>query len=231
MTGSVKQSNVLFAALFWSVVLCTVIFFGWMFISVSISRFYHPMSSLGHVGTAWFGTFAALALATVITAVVWVWRGSRHDCRHRYLIGALAVAATVGAHIASLFVETGYRQTYWVADTRHEIPWQYSPYNGSREPGGLFFLVRVAPEDFAPRYDTAGAHAVILMKATDYDYGKSSEAPEKICQTVEHQNMRCAMRRGRFVYSISGKEEHIQTDIVRSLGRAQILLDGFEVEP
>jgi len=196
VTGSENQSNVLPAALFWSVVLCTVVYFGWMFISVSVSRFYHPMSSLGHVGIAWFCTFAVLALAAVITAVVWIWRGSHHDCRHRYLIGALAVAAVVGGHITSLFVETGYRQTYWVADTRHEIPWQYSPYNGSREPGGLFFLVEVAPEDFAPRYDAAGADTVILMKATDHDYGKSSEAPEKICQTDDNQITRCAIASG-----------------------------------
>jgi len=231
VTGSENQSSVLPAALFWSVVSCTVGYFGWMFISVSVSRFYHPMSFHGHVGTAWLGTFAVLALAAVITAVVWIWRGSHHDCRHRYLIGALAVAAIAGAHFTSLFVETGYRQTYWVADTRHEIPWQYSPYNGSREPGGLFFLVRVVPESFTPHYDAVGADTVILMKATDYDYGKSSEAPEEICQTDEHQNTRCAMRVGRFVYSISGKGEYMPTEVVQSLGRVQVLLDGFEVKP
>lgn len=216
--------------LFWGAVGIVLLYFAAMLVWVGIIEFYHPMSARGHVGMAWFPTFATVALAVVVGVIVWVWRMPTRHRTHAQVVGAGLLVLILGTHLLSLFIQTDYHQTYWLRDVRHEIPWRYSPRSGSPDPGGSFLVVEVVPRDFAPRYDGPGSDAVMLVKATDFEFGESSRAPEAVC--VERSgNVRCSERRGRFVYEIAGKAEDLPSNPASMLDRAQSLLDGFESRP
>jgi hypothetical protein len=221
-----RQASRLPTLFFWGTVAAAVVYFGWTFINVIVNRFYHPMPARANLGNNWFEAFALTALFTMITAAFWAWRRSGRARRRAYSIGALALIVIAVAQFASFFVTTDYRQTYWLDEVRHEIPWQYSPDRGSDEPGGTFFLIEVASTDFTPRYEAARANTVKLGKGIADD-GQSDEAPEGVCRTDEYGNTRCWERRGRFVYSLSGKAEHLPSNPAMLLERTQRLLDSF----
>lgn len=226
---SESRANVLSAIVYWGAILGSIVYFGWMFIGIGVAFGYHPMSARAHVGFAWFGLFPLLACAAIIAVGALTWRGTAFSRRRGRLIGTLALVAITGTHYLSLFVETGYRQSYWLGEVRHDIPWRYSPYNGSSEPGGTYFLVMVTPDNFTPRYEARNADTISLIKATDFEFGTRQEAPPETCRT-EYGEIRCSERRGRFVYGIAGKAEQLPPNPASLLVDVQSLLDSFEAK-
>ena len=70
----------------------------------------------------------------------------------------------------------------------------------------------------------------MLVKATDFEFEESSEAPEAGC-IDRSGNVRCSERRGRFVNELTGKAADLPSNPPSTLDRAQNLLDGFESRP
>lgn len=167
---------------------------------------------------------AAPILVAIVIFSLWMWR--RPLAPQIYLVGLSILA--IAAFIPFLpTIDGGYRQVYWLGEERHEIPWQYDPYNGSIGRGGKYFLARVSVPDLVPRYEFEG-ETVTIGKSTDFDYGKGGAAPEKIC-VVNALHMKCEWRRGKFVYSASGSPEHFPLDAAGLMVSVADLLDSFEV--
>ncbi|MBG6204603.1 hypothetical protein IWQ48_005766 [Labrenzia sp. EL_13] len=196
-----------------------------MYVSFAVGEVYHPNASLGDLLRPL--KEAALFFPIIVIVFVfllWLWRWPLSD--KPYEIGLVLL---IVAMILPWFprIDSGFRQEYWLAQTPHEIPWQYSPFNGSKKPGGRSFLVRVALPDLLPEYETSEP-TVIIGKAVDFNHGKGGAVPENTC-IKDRDNARCEWRRGEFVYSASGSSKAIPPDLRSYMDSIANLLDGFEI--
>lgn len=213
------------STLFWLSALLSAIWNAWTFINYSIRKTFHPMAAKGDM--LWQVKEVAL-LAPIPIAIImflfWLWRRPLTD--RPYVTGlVLLVAATLLPWLPR--IEGNYREVYWLAETQHEIPWYYAPYNGSSEPGGKLFWVSVSFPGLEPRYKTRDP-LITVGKAVDFNNGKGGDAPQEPCTTYETY-IKCEWRRGNFVYMVSTIPEHFPSDISAFMVEAANLLDGFEV--
>lgn len=211
--------------LFWLTGVLAIVWNGWTYISIAVGESYHPNASLGDLlRPLKEAVLFAPIVVLVFVFLLWIWRRPLPD--KPYEIGLVLL---IVAMILPWFpkIDSGYRQEYWLAQSLHEIPWQYSPFNGSKEPGGKYFLLRVALPDLLPEYETSEP-TVIIGKAVDFNHGKGGAAPEKTC-IKDGDNVQCEWRRGAFVYLVSGKYQAAPDDLTVFMGEVADLLDGFEV--
>ncbi|MEM6945866.1 MAG: hypothetical protein AAF565_19145, partial [Pseudomonadota bacterium] len=206
-------------------VIVATVYFLWFAVGYAVSSSYHPMASQGRLGYAYFPAFLLAAVASIVITIVLSWRQARPLRNRRLIIGTVCLLAIPVAQFGSLSIYTSYRQTYWLGEVRHDIPWRYSPYNGSTDPGGQYFLIKVDPENLVPRYSAEGKNTVILSKATGFDYGSSSEAPSEICRHRNTHSIDCSKRIGEFVYGLSGRMDPPPDDPHAFLNRAKTLFD------
>jgi hypothetical protein len=170
----------------------------------------------------------AAVVAPILIAIsmffLWVWR---RPLAPRIYVAGMFLLAVVSFLPLLPKIDSGYRQVYWLGEARHQIPWQYGPYNGSPDPGGKYFLVKVSVPDLVPVYETQNS-TIIVGKAVDFNYGDGEAAPENMCMTRSHKK-KCEWRRGNFVFIASGNPELFSTDISGFMVSVADLLDGFEV--
>ncbi|MFY2825242.1 hypothetical protein [Ruegeria sp. MALMAid1280] len=197
-----------------------------MSIGYSVGSFYHPMPARGDLI---FPIKASAVLVPTITAasIFLLWLMKRPLPRTMYFVGLLVLAVGCLLPLAPR-LESGYKQTYWVMDQPHEIPWNYGPYNGQIERGGTYFLVKVSGPDWQPIYKSSGEE-IIFGKASDFNFGEGGNAPTEICLPAEYR-FRCQLKRGSFVYFASANVDLFPKDPLRFMSSAADLLDGFEIE-
>lgn len=213
------------STLFWLAAVLSIVWNAWTFINYSIRKTYHPMVAKGdmlwQVREAAF--LAPIAIA-VIMLVLWLWRRPLPD--RPYVIGlVLLVLSTVLPLLPR--IEGSHREAYWLAETQHEIPWYYGPYNGSSEPGGKLFWVSVSYPGLEPRYRTR-ERLITVGKAVDFNDGNGGDPPGEPCTTYQTY-IKCEWRRGDFVYMVSTIPEDFPSDMPAFMGEVADLLDGFEV--
>lgn len=125
------------------------------------------------------------------------------------------------------YLDNGYRQVYWLGETKHEIPWRYSPFNGDEESGGRFFLVKVSAPSLEPQPHSR-VQTIISGKAVDFNHGRGGEEPATPCS--ENRNrLNCEWMRGDYVYLAAGERELFPDDTSALLTSIVDLLDSFEV--
>lgn len=213
------------ATLFWIAVAASVAWGGSVFVGLGVGEFYHPMAALGDL----FRPLRQAAIAVPILAAVamfslWLWR--RPLAPRIYWIG---LSVLLFAAVLPLLpkIDSGYRQVYWLEKEKHEIPWQYGPYNGSPDRGGKYFLVKVSVPDLVPRYETRG-ETIIIGKAVAFNHGEGGAPPEKLC-TKNSSRLECQWQRGNFVFMASGDANLFPSDLTDLMVSAADLLDSFEV--
>lgn len=214
-----------FSTLFWCAVVASLAFGGHTYVWLKVSEFYHPMTVHGDLfHLLRYGALFLPVLAAIGMLGLWFWR---RPLSPRHYQGGLAILV-IAACLPSLpRVDSGYHQSYWLGENRHEIRWQYSPYKGSPEPGGKYFLVEVSVPDLAPRYETR-EKTVIIGKAVDFNHGEGGPAREEPCRR-RSSSMSCEWQRGGRVYWAYGKAGLFPSDLPVFLETVADLLDGFEV--
>lgn len=214
------------AVLYWCTVLAAFGWCGWVYILEGVSEFYHPMAARGDLLQP-FRKWAILLpiVPALLPFILWRWRGWPGP--GFYVAGlSMPVAAMLVSVVPS--IDNGHHEVYWLNETKHEIPWQFSPYNGSSQPGGEFFLIQASPRDLSPRYGT-GVDTIRIGKAIDFNYGKGGAPHPEPCQKdVLTGQMRCEWRREAFVYSASGTAALFPSDMAPLMDGIVELLDGFE---
>lgn len=214
-----------FSILFWCAVVASFAWGGSILVGLKVSEFYHPMAVRGDLFVPL--RYGAIALPVLVAVgMLGFWLGPRR-LSPRYYQGGLTVLAIAACFPFLPRVDSGYHQSYWLGENRHEIPWQYSPYNGSPEPGGKYFLVKVSVPDLVPRYETR-EKTVIIGKAVDFIHGKGGPARVEPCRR-QFSSMSCEWQRGDNVYSASGNVELFPSDMPVFMVSVAELLDGFEV--
>jgi|GEM_PF-4500833 len=214
-----------YPTLFWFAALLSAIWNGWTFVNYSIAYSFHPMAAMGDSLRV---VKEAALLAPIPIAVtlflLWLWR--RPLANRAYITGiAFIVAATLLPWLPR--IEGDYRQTYWLGETRHEIPWYFAPSSGSPEPGGELFWVSVSFPELEPRYKTKDK-LIAVGKAVDFENSNGGSAPREPC--IEHQTYtRCEWQHGEFVYMISTHPELFPSDVSGFMAAVTELLNGFEV--
>ncbi len=211
--------------LFWCAIAVSFVWGGSVFVNLKVSEFYHPMAVRGDLFVPLrYGSIVLLVLAAV--GVLGFWLGSRPLSRRHYQGGLIVIA--IAACLPFLpRMDSGFHQHYWLGETRYEIPWQYSPYNGSPEPGGKYFRVKVSMPDLVPRYETR-AETLIMGKAVASNNGKGGPAGAELCRR-DTSSLSCQWQRGDSVYSASGDAELFPNDMLAFMVSVADLLDGFEV--
>lgn len=214
-----------YSILFWFAAFFSAIWNGWMFFNVSLSAAYHPMSAKGDMLRLVKETALLAPIPIAVSMFLfWLWRRPLAD--RFYVIGlVLLVLATVLPFLPR--IEGTYRETYWLGDTRHEIPWTYAPYNGSNAPGGKLFWVSVSFPGLEPRYRTRD-RLITIGKAVDFNDGNGGGAPAEPC-TRYQTYIKCEWRRGDFVYMVSTIPEDFPSDLPAFMAEVADLLDGFDV--
>ena len=198
---------------------------GMAFVDLALGEFYHPMAARGDLFRPLRqGAFPATILTAIAMFTLWLWL--RPLAPRIYLIGLLIVAAIALLPLLPR-IDSGYRQVYFLDKERYEIPWQYSPYNGSPDRGGQYFLIKVSVQDLAPRYAYQG-DVIIIGKAVDYNYGKGGESPKELC-TMGKYNFHCQWQRGNSVFIASGDADLFPSEVSDLMISASELLDSFEV--
>jgi len=211
--------------LFWCGVAASITWGGSILVGLKVSEFYHPMAVYGDLfHLLRYGALFLPVLAAIGMLGLWFWRRPLSPRHHQGGLALLVIAACLPLLPR---VDSGYHQSYWLGENRHEIPWQYSPYNGSPEPGGKYFLVEASVPDLAPRYETQ-EKTVIIGKAVGFNYGEGGPAREEPCRK-RSSSMSCEWRRGDSVYSASGKAGLFPSDLPAFMVSVADLLDGFEV--
>ncbi len=81
----------------------------------------------------------------------------------------------------------------------------------------------------APRYEDVRAENLYLTKASNFDFGKTSQAPEDQCQVDRLGGFNCEQRRGAFVYRVSGQPDPVPKDPRALMDQVQQILDSFAV--
>jgi len=214
-----------FSILFWCAVVASLALGGHTYVWLKVSEFYHPMAVYGDLfHLLRYGALFLPVLAAIGMLGLWFWR---RPLSSRHYQGGLAILVIAACLTLLPRVDSGYRQSYWLGENRHEIPWQYSPYNGSSEPGGKSFLVEVSVPDLAPRYETR-EKTVIIGKAVGFNKGEGGPAREEPCRR-RSSSMSCEWRGSDRVYSVSGKAELFPSDLPAFMVSVADLLDGFEV--
>lgn len=194
------------------------------YVSLKVSEFYHPMAARGDLfGPLRSGAIALPVLATVGMLGLWF---RRRPLSPRHYQGGLIVL-TIAACLPLLpKMDSGFHQHYWLGENRYEIPWQYSPYNGSPAPGGKYFLVKVSVPDLVPGYETR-EKTVIIGKAVDFNHGKGGPARVEPCRR-RTSSLNCQWKRGDSVYYVYGDVELFPSDMPVFMVSVAELLDGFE---
>lgn len=214
-----------FSILFWCGVAATITWGEFFLIVRSINATYHPMTLRGDLfDPLRYGVIVLPVLAALGMLGLWFWR---RPLSSRHYQGGLAILVIAACLPLLPRVDSGYRQSYWLGENMHEIPWQYSPYNGSPELGGKYFLVEVSVPDLAPRYETR-EKTVIIGKAVGFNKGEGRFAREEPCRR-RSSSMSCEWQRGGRVYSASGKAGLFPSDLPAFMVSVADLLDGFEV--
>jgi len=213
------------APVFWLALVALIFWSGWILAFADLGAFYHPMPTLGDFLWPLRKWSIVVPIASAITMLsIWLWRGPLASVY--YLVGTAILAITA---LLPFFpeIDNGYRQVYWLDDTRYEIPWQYGPYNGSPERGGKYFLVKVSVPDFIPKYKTQ-KETIIIGKAVDFNHGKGGTAPDEIC-IRNHPRLECQWKRGDSVFIASGKKGLFPPEISDFMVSVADLLDSFEI--
>lgn len=214
-----------YSKLFWFAALLSAIWNGWMLINHFLRAAYFPMAVKGDALrlVKEVALLAPIPIALVMF-LFWLWRRPLNN--RPYIVGLVLIGFATLLPLLPR-IEGNYRETYWLAETRHEIPWYYGPYNGRSEPGGKYFWVSVSFPDLEPRYKTRD-QLITVGKAVDFNRGKGGAAPNEIC--TEHQTYTtCEWKRGEFVYMVSTIHELYPSDISAFMVEVADLLDGFEV--
>lgn len=214
-----------YPALFWFAAFLSALWNGWAFINYSVGYAFNPMAAMGD-SLRLIKETALLAPVPIaaMMLVLWLWR--RPLSSRTYMTGIVLIA---GATLLPLLprIEGDYRQTYFLAETRHEIPWYYAPKKGSPEPGGTLFWVSVSFPDLEPRHRTQDK-LIAIGKAVDFENGESGDAPRELC--TKHQTyVECAWQRGDFVYRMTTHPDLFPADVPAFMVAVADLLDGFEV--
>jgi len=211
--------------LFWCAFIASIAVCGSAFVGLWISDFYHPMEMRGDL---LFPLRQWAVAVPIITAIVVyrLWLRPQPLGPRVYITGLSLLALTMLLPVLPN-LDSGYRQTYWLDESKHEIPWQYGPYNGSLDRGGKFFLVKVSIPDLVPRYDTQDK-TIIIGKAVGFNHGQGGSAPDEMC-TTNYSNMECQWRHGEFVFRVSGAADLFPSDISELMVSVADLLDSFEV--
>ena len=213
------------ALLFWLGVGASVLWGGLAVIGLAVSEHYHPMAAHGDLlEPLRKGALIGPALTAVVMFSVWLQQ--RPLSNRAYLIG-LSVLAAAALLPALPRLDSGYRQVYWLGDSRHEIPWQYRPYNGSPYRGGKSFLLRVSMPDLIPYYERT-SDEIIIGKAVDFNFGDGGTAPTEMCAMIR-ERFTCEWQRGDFVFRASGRNELFPSDASGFMVSVADLLDSFEV--
>ncbi|MGR3623515.1 hypothetical protein [Pseudophaeobacter sp.] len=210
---------------FWLVSFATFSYGLNVYMWLIVGAHYHPMATKGDLFLPLrYGALILPCALAIIFLCLWSWRGPLSP--RLYLSGIVILG--LAALLPSLpRVDSGYRQVYWLGETRYEIPWQYSPYNGSKERGGKYFLVKVSAPELAPRYETR-EKTIIIGKAVDSNSYKGGPSSEDPCRGSSH-SMECKWQVGDRVYSASGDAGLFPSDIPAFMASVADLLDGFEV--
>lgn len=170
------------------------------------------------------GAIIVPIVAGVLMLCVWMrW----HPLAPRfYLIGLFVVG--VGGLLTLLpRIDSSYRQVYWLGSDRYEIPWQYSPFNGSTDRGGKYFLIKVSVPGLVPRYEAQG-ETFIIGKAVDFNHGKGGSAPAEVCKT-NYSRLECQWQRDASVFIASGNANILRPNISALMPSVADLLDSFKV--
>ncbi len=213
------------ANLFWCVFIASIAVCASAFVGLSISDFYHPMEMRGDLLfplRQW-----AVAVPFITGIVVYrLWLRPQPLAPRVYYVGLSLLALTILLPVLPN-LDSGYRQTYWLDESKYEIPWQYGPYNGSLDRGGKFFLVKVSIPDLVPRYDTQDK-TIIIGKAVGFNHGQGGPAPDEMCST-QYSRLECQWQRGAFVFMASGDLDMFPADVSELMVSVADLLDSFEV--
>ena len=188
--------------LFWIATAASILWSGAALLVHSvINGTYHPLAVKGDL------LIPVAAAVPVLTAIaitcLWARRQRLGPTPYAAALAALAVGAVLP--FTGLRIDSGYRETFYLGDTRYEVPWQYDPATGTRAPGGTHFSIRATLPDLIPRYDT-DASWITLTVATDYNFGKGGDAPEETSR-LDRFHFECEWKRGDRVYRAFGDHD------------------------
>ncbi|MBO6508497.1 MAG: hypothetical protein JJ979_08470 [Roseibium sp.] len=145
--------------LFWLAAIVVIVWSGWTYINFAVVEFYHPFSSRGDL--LWSFKKTALLLPALLAAgvfLLWLRQRPLKSRVYQYGIAFLAVATALPWFPK---IDSEFRQEYWLAETRHDIPWQFAPFGGNPDPGGKSFLIRVSLPDLEPEYGTSDPTVIV----------------------------------------------------------------------
>lgn len=211
------------AILFWAMVAVTFILCVLAYINGGISEFYHPMAAHGDR----FFVFRKYAISVPILAsiIVFLLWGFRRPLLNKIYIFGLIPLFVAGAMTIFPNIDSEYKQSYWLGDQEHSIPWQYSPFNGQSHHGGTYFLLKVRGLDLTPKYGGLD-NEFIIGKSIDAQHDRFKL--DKDC-AIERQNTFCEWKSGRYYYSIYARTSNFSEDFRPYFQPVVQLLDSFDV--
>ncbi len=164
-------------------------------------------------------------LVALSIPILWFWWRPLNEWIYVVGVSALCIAAAIPLLPR---IDSGYEQTYWLGTQRYSIPWQYAPRNGSKQPGGKFFIVEVRGPDLTPAYSGRGEKWTI-KKAVVATGSNDGTLRIDNCDTSK-RNSRCEWKRGLYVYSTSTAALHFDDNPEEMMQSVEKLLAGFQVE-
>ena len=208
--------------LFWPAVILSGLALPSLAVYNAVTAAYHPMACAGRLLCPVMPlVLMGLATLLVLLAVLaWTRPWRRVVRRHG---GAVLVAVWILLGGLSLLT-TDHRETAWVGDVRHEIPWRYGPRAVEDAPGGRGFVVVLGRDGLggtyaAPRSDPR----ITVSKALD----PTLRLPEDGTPCTVAFDFECAVRIDGLWYSAAGRAGDLPDDPAAWLARAAKVLDAF----
>ncbi|MDC0657275.1 hypothetical protein N6L27_04615 [Leisingera sp. SS27] len=196
--------------------------------SLMIAKSYHPQAYYGSFGMVWMWVFASFA-GTVFTARIICFFALKQHQKALSLGSAAVLALTALAHSASMSVDTGHKEIFWIGGVRHDVPWQYAPQTRRKNGVSSLFQIQVGTEELRPRYSSGGAGYFTLTKSIAPENGVAKALLDQCKQ--EDYGITCRSLRNGFLYAIHGRSKNLPQNTARLLKPAQELLDSFIVSP
>ncbi|MGI3169376.1 hypothetical protein ACRARG_09505 [Pseudooceanicola sp. C21-150M6] len=226
MSPKVRAGRV-WDVLYWIAVTLVVVYLAIAYANIEISRAYHPMAVMGAVGGRWFLIFPVLALIAVLRTSYMVRKHPARRVRAR-IAGCAAVGLTVLCQIGTNSLNTGYRHSVWIEDSRYEIPWEYAPGGTTSPDADGWFVVEVAPDGLTPKHRSGRAETISLTKAATH-FEAPSGGLQDGCDVSEFDTTACLLVRDPFIYKITGRTGALPDNPEQLFVGVVELLDGFAV--
>ena len=148
----------------------------------AIGGFYHPNATEANYGLKYLWIFELTLFVNWLFAVYVAIR-DKTDSKLKKLSMTFAVFLFVVLTFFVLYaVPRSYHAEYYIGQEKYSIPWQYNPINGSKAPGGKYFVIHVSYPDLRGQYENPdNRYELTLAKYTIGEKEKVGVSLDDLC--------------------------------------------------